>query len=70
MDHTLTLGANTWGQIRDFFQFEDTVTTLKSSEGGMFKNKNPTWESNKIEIGHDKNQESMLKTSSKKKEKN
>ena len=25
------------------------MTTLKSSEGGMFKNKSPTWESNKIE---------------------
>ena len=44
------------------------MTTLKSSEGGMFKNKNPTWESNKIEIRHDKNLESMPRTSSKKKE--
>jgi hypothetical protein len=45
------------------------VTILESTERGMFKNENPTWEDNQMEIGHDKNQESMLRTSSKKKKK-
>ena len=67
MDHTLTLGANTLGANKRFV--EDTVTTLESTKWGMFKNENPTLENKQIEVGHDKNQESMLRTSSKKREK-
>ena len=46
------------------------MTKLEWAKGGMFKNENPTSENKQIEVGHGKNQESMLKTSSKKKEKN
>ena len=44
------------------------MTVLESTKEGMFKNENPISENKQIEVGHDKNQESMLRTSSKKKE--
>ena len=46
------------------------MTALESTKEGMFKNKNPISENKQIEVGHKKkNQESMLRTSSKKREK-
>ena len=45
------------------------MTALESTKEGMFKNENPISENKQIEVGHGKNQESMLRTSSKKKEK-
>ena len=45
------------------------MTALESTKEGMFKNENPTLEDKQIEVGHGKNQELMLRTSSKKKRK-
>ena len=42
------------------------MTALESTKGGMFKNENPISENKQIEVGHGKNQESMLRTGSKK----
>ena len=43
------------------------MTILESTKKGMFKNENPTLKNKQIEVGHDKNQESMLRTSLKRK---
>ena len=45
------------------------MTVLESTKEGMFKNENPISENKQIEVGHDKNQESMLRISSKRKKK-
>ena len=45
------------------------MTTLESTKEEMFKNENPISENKQIAVGHGKNQESMLRTSSKKKNK-
>ena len=42
------------------------MTTLESTKRGMFKNENLTLENKQIEVEMTKNQESMLRTSSKK----
>ena len=40
------------------------MTILESIQGGMFKNENPSLENKQIETGHDKNQGSIIRTSS------